>query len=249
MNNIMSLQRHNGDSMDKQVIRAGVPETGGPINIAVRHGDMVYISGLPPFTAEFSQAIQAARREGRPLPSFPYIPFDQQVRLVMDSMKTIMESVGSSMDHLLKVVVWLKDQTQQEVFDRIYREYFSSPEAWPARTRMQAGRTPLDMGLEVDAIGYIPRQATARNTAERNTARGGKSATRRSAGRTSGGAAVKSRPSAPPRSSARGKAASTGGKPAAARGKRAGARGKRAAAHGKPAGTRGARGGSTRGRR
>jgi 2-iminobutanoate/2-iminopropanoate deaminase len=65
------------------------------------------------------------------------------------------------MDHLLKVVVWLRDQSQSEVFDRIYREYFSSPEMWPARTRMQAGRTPLDMGLEVDAIGYIPESGTS----------------------------------------------------------------------------------------
>jgi 2-iminobutanoate/2-iminopropanoate deaminase len=164
--------------MQKQVIRAGVPETGGPINIAVRYGDMVYISGLPPFTPEFSAAIQAARREGRPLPAYPDISFEQQVRIVMDSMKAIMQAVGSSMDHLLKVVVWLKDQTQQEVFDRIYRGYFSSPETWPARTRMQAGRTPLDMGLEVDAIGYIPgrsrrapAKARSRPAAER---RGGR---------------------------------------------------------------------------
>jgi 2-iminobutanoate/2-iminopropanoate deaminase len=26
----------------------------------------------------------------------------------------------------------------------------------PARTRMQAGRTPMDCGLEVEAIGYVP---------------------------------------------------------------------------------------------
>jgi 2-iminobutanoate/2-iminopropanoate deaminase len=151
----------------KQVIRAGVPETGGPINIAVRHGNMVYISGLPPFTREFSEAIQRARREGLPLPKYPDIPFEQQVRLVMDSMKQIMTSVGSAMDNLLKVVVWLKDQSQQETFDRIYREYFSGPEAWPARTRMQAGRTPLDMGLEVDAIGYIPDAQTPGRTRKR----------------------------------------------------------------------------------
>jgi 2-iminobutanoate/2-iminopropanoate deaminase len=148
-------------TMEKQVIRAGVPETGGPINIAVRHGNMVYISGLPPFTPEFSQTLQAARREGRPLPKYPDIPFDQQVRIVMDAMKRIMETVGSSMDHLLKVIVWLQDQGQSEIFDRIYREYFSSPEMWPARTRMQAGRTPLGMGLEVDAIGYIPARKPA----------------------------------------------------------------------------------------
>jgi len=27
----------------------------------------------------------------------------------------------------------------------------------PARTRMQAGRTPMDCGLEVEAIGYVPQ--------------------------------------------------------------------------------------------
>lgn len=67
-----------------------------------------------------------------------------------------MEAAGSSMDHLLKVTVWLKDQNDHATFDRIYRTYFSSAETLPTRTRMQAGRTPLDCGLEVDAIGYIP---------------------------------------------------------------------------------------------
>ena len=28
----------------------------------------------------------------------------------------------------------------------------------PARTRMQAGRTPMDCGLEVEAIGYVPKR-------------------------------------------------------------------------------------------
>ena len=172
-----------GSKMQKQVIRAGVPETGGPINIAVRHGDMVYISGLPPFTPEFAETLQAARREGRPLPKYPDIPFDQQVRIVMDAMKKIMETVGSDMDHLIKVVVWLRDQTQSEVFDRIYREYFSSPEMWPSRTRMQAGRTPLDMGLEVDAIGYIPaRKSSPRKAVSRKV--GVKAAAKKVAAKT-----------------------------------------------------------------
>ena len=44
----------------------------------------------------------------------------------------------------------------QEEFDRIYRSYFTNTEALLARTRMQAGRTPMDCGLEVEAIGYVP---------------------------------------------------------------------------------------------
>ena len=143
--------------MEKRVIRADVPETGGPFNMCVRHGDMIYISGLPPFEAAYCAALRAARAEGRPIPPFPAIPFERQAEIVMDHLKRLVEAAGSNMDCLLKVVVWLKDQTQQESFDRIYRGYFSSADALPARTRMQAGRTPMDCGLEIDAIGYVPK--------------------------------------------------------------------------------------------
>ena len=142
--------------MQKQVIKSDVPETGGPFNLCVRHGNMIYVSGLPPFDAEFSAQLRNARANKQPIPAFPDIPFERQVRIVMDHLKKLVEAAGSNMDCLLKVIVWLKDQRQQEEFDRIYRSYFSSQEALPARTRMQAGRTPLDCGLEVEAIGYVP---------------------------------------------------------------------------------------------
>lgn len=144
--------------MDKQIIKADVPETGGPFNMCVRHGDLIYISGLPPFDADYCAALRAARAGGRPIPPFPAIPFERQVEIVMDHLRLLVEAAGSTMDCLLKVVVWLKDQTQQEAFDRIYRRYFSGPEALPARTRMEAGRTPMDCGLEIDAIGYVPKR-------------------------------------------------------------------------------------------
>jgi 2-iminobutanoate/2-iminopropanoate deaminase len=142
--------------MEKQVIRADVPETAGPFNLCVRYGNMIFVSGLPPFDEGYAGKLRAARAAGQPIPPFPDIPFERQVRIVMDHMKKLVEAAGSNMDCLLKVIVWLKDQRQQEEFDRIYRTYFSSPEALPARTRMQAGRTPMDCGLEVEAIGYVP---------------------------------------------------------------------------------------------
>jgi 2-iminobutanoate/2-iminopropanoate deaminase len=73
----------------------------------------------------------------------------------MDDMKMPVEAAGFNIDYLLKVIVWLKDQRQQEEFDKIYRSYFTSAETLPARTRMQAGRTPMDCGLEVEAIGQV----------------------------------------------------------------------------------------------
>jgi 2-iminobutanoate/2-iminopropanoate deaminase len=143
-------------TMGKQVITSDVPETGGPFNLCVRYGNLIFISGLPPFDAEYSARLRDARAHGLPIPPFPDVPFAAQVRIVMDHMKALVEAAGSNMDCLLKVIVWLKDQRQQEEFDRIYRTYFKDATTLPARTRMQAGRTPMDCGLEVEAIGYVP---------------------------------------------------------------------------------------------
>ena len=128
--------------MEKQVVRAGVPETGGPFNLCVRYGDMLYVSGLPPFEEEYSAKLRAARAKGQPMPPFPDLPFEQQVRTVMDHLKALVEAAGSNMDCLLKVIVWLKDQRQQEQFDRIYRGYFSRRSA--AGTHPHAGRPHAD---------------------------------------------------------------------------------------------------------
>ena len=144
-------------STQKRVIRSPlVPETGGPFNLCVVHGGLVYVSGLPPFEEEYCAALRAARAQGLPPPPFPDLPFEQQTHIVMRHMQLLLEAAGSGMDHLLKVIVWLRDQGQQEQFDRIYRGYFTSAETLPARTRMQAGRTPMDCALEVEAIGYVP---------------------------------------------------------------------------------------------
>lgn len=143
--------------MEKQVIQAGVPETGGPFNLCVRHGDLIYVSGLPPFEEGYCAALRAARAAGQPIPPMPDISFERQAEIVMDHLKRLVEAAGSNMDCLLKVTVWLKDQSTQERFDRVYRRYFSSAATLPARTRMQAGRTPMDCGLEIDAIGYVPK--------------------------------------------------------------------------------------------
>jgi 2-iminobutanoate/2-iminopropanoate deaminase len=152
---------HGRKTMEKQNYDAGLPLTNAPFNLCVRHGDLIFISGLPPFDEAFSNAVREAREKGLQIPPFPNPPFGEQVRLVMDNMKKLVEAAGSNMDCLLKVIVWLRDQRDAEEFDRIYRTYFSSREALPARTRIQAGRTPMDCGLEVEAIGYVPKTRKA----------------------------------------------------------------------------------------
>src|SRR5205807_768236 len=54
--------------MDKQVIKAGVPETAGPFNLCVRYGNLIFISGLPPFEEDYAQRLREARAKGEPIP-------------------------------------------------------------------------------------------------------------------------------------------------------------------------------------
>jgi 2-iminobutanoate/2-iminopropanoate deaminase len=142
--------------MKKRVINVPVLETGAPYNLCVCYGDMIYIAGLPPFDVEFSKKLREARANGSLPPALPDLSFERQVEIVMDNLKTLMEAAGSNMDCLLKVMVWLKDQGQQHEFDRIYRRYFRTTEVLPTRTRIQAGRLPMNCDVEVEAVGYIP---------------------------------------------------------------------------------------------
>lgn len=145
--------------MEKENFNADLPSADAPFNLCVRYGDLIFVSGLPPFDEAFSAQVREARANKLPLPPFPAMPFADQVHLVMGNMKKLVEEAGSNMDCLLKVIVWLKDQRDAGEFDRIYRTYFSGQETLPARTRMQAGRTPMDCGLEVEAIAYVPKLA------------------------------------------------------------------------------------------
>ena len=134
--------------MDKENIKSNVPELGVPLNMAVKFGQLLFVSGIPPFDEKFAASLREARAKGAPLPAFPDMPFEAQAKLVMDYLKEIVESAGSTMDHLLKVNVWLKNQSDQPAFDKVYRTYFKSPDTMPARTRLQAGGTPMGCGLE-----------------------------------------------------------------------------------------------------
>src|SRR3954469_24037164 len=135
--------------MHKQVVKADVPDAGATFNHCVKYGNMVYISGLPPFDADYSAQLRNARANKLPLPPFPDMPLEKQVRIVMENMKKLIEAAGSHMDCLLKVHVWPKDRSQQEACDTAYKTYCSRREPIPAPTRLQVGRLPRDCGVEV----------------------------------------------------------------------------------------------------
>jgi enamine deaminase RidA (YjgF/YER057c/UK114 family) len=106
-----------------------------PYSNAVLVGDTLYLAGdigIDPTT-------------GAPPPRI-----EDEVRLVMDSMKARLEMVGMSMDDLVMVEVHCPDLSLYNQFNDVYRTYFT--DRFPARAFLGSGPLLLDGHFEVTGV-------------------------------------------------------------------------------------------------
>ena len=124
----------------KQVVTGpDAPRGRGPYPQALQVGPLVFVSGQGPLDP----------RENRPTGG----SFAEQVRLTFRNVKAILAGAGLSLEHLVKVTVYLSDLSHVEEFNAIYAA--EVPEPRPARTLVQAGLRNID--VEVDVIAADPR--------------------------------------------------------------------------------------------
>ena len=114
---------------------AGVPNPQASYSTYPRFGDFIFVAGQVPVEPE----------TGRIPTSFP-----EQLRLVLDHVQNILESAGSSLDHVLKMTVFLKDRAYRNEYDEIFRGYFK--QGFPARSTILAGLMKEEFLVEIEAI-------------------------------------------------------------------------------------------------
>jgi len=120
-----------------------MPSTGGaplPFSEAVQLGNTLYVSGqigIMPGTMTLASG-----------------GIDAEARRTLDNMKAILEKHGSSLDHVMKVTVFLADIKEWPAFNAIYREYFKTN--LPARSALAANGLALGARVEVECIAYVP---------------------------------------------------------------------------------------------
>ncbi len=100
------------------------------------HNGLLYISGQIPIDHKTGSIISGT--------------IEDEADVVLDNIKIIIEEAGASMKDVLKTTCYLADMDDFERFNNVYKKYFRQD--FPARTTLQAGRLPLGVRVEIDAI-------------------------------------------------------------------------------------------------
>ena len=110
------------------------PAPGGlPFSSAVRAGGFLMLSGQIPFDDE--------RR--------PHTgPIEAQTHAVLKGIAATLKSLGSSLDDVVKVTVWLSDLSRFDAFNAVYRSYFREGR-YPVRSLVQA-QLAFGVGVEIE---------------------------------------------------------------------------------------------------
>src|SRR5262245_27216415 len=125
--------------MSKQPINtSAAPQAIGTYSQAIRCGDTVYLSGqigLDPATMQMVEGIEA------------------QIHRVFENLKAVMTASGGSMDHAVKLTVYLTDLANFARVNEIMATYFKQP--YPARAAVGVASLPRGALVEIDAIMHL----------------------------------------------------------------------------------------------
>jgi 2-iminobutanoate/2-iminopropanoate deaminase len=116
----------------------GAPPPTGPFNHAMKYGNLVFTSGQAGRNRETGQMGDIA----------------DQARRCIGNIATILEAAGTSLEHVLKVSVFLRHPADRAAFNAVYEELMPRP--YPARTAAFCELGNADMLVELDVIAAVP---------------------------------------------------------------------------------------------
>jgi 2-iminobutanoate/2-iminopropanoate deaminase len=116
------------EKVSKIAVSVGTaPTPTGPFNHAIRYGNLVFTSGQAGRNRETGKMGDIA----------------DQARRCIGNIATILTAAGTSLDHVLKVTVFMRDPADRAAFNEVYEELMPKP--YPARTSTRARPSPREI--------------------------------------------------------------------------------------------------------
>lgn len=122
--------------MKEQVQTDDAPKAIGPYSQAIKANGLVFASGQIPLDPSTGQLVEGSIKE--------------QTERVFNNLKAVLESAGSSLDHVVKTTVFLADLGDFNEMNEAYGSFFQDTP--PARSTVEVARLPRDARVEIDVI-------------------------------------------------------------------------------------------------
>ena len=122
--------------MKKPIFTNKAPAAIGPYSQAVQWGDIVFISGQIPLIPESGELNNST--------------FEDEANQVIDNLEAICKEAGGTLDHILKLTIYLTDLSRFDVVNEIMAARFSEP--FPARATVEISKLPKAVNIEMDAM-------------------------------------------------------------------------------------------------
>lgn len=124
----------------KEIIKTDkAPAAIGPYSQGTKIADLIFTSGQLPIDMSNGELVT--------------YDIKRATRAALDNVKAILEQGGSSLENVIKVVIFLKDMNDFASVNEEYAKYF--PADAPARSCVQVAKLPKDAPIEIEAIGAV----------------------------------------------------------------------------------------------
>lgn len=125
--------------MNKTIVNTEkAPAALGPYSQGVKVGNLLYTSGQLPIN-------QAGELESDDI--------KKATAVCLDNVKAILEEAGTTMDKVVKTLVFIKDMNDFAAMNEVYATYFTSNP--PARSCVQPAKLPKDALIEIEVIAMV----------------------------------------------------------------------------------------------
>ena len=115
------------------------PAAIGPYSQAVKVGNLFFTSGMIPINPETNTLVEGG--------------IEVQAEQAFKNIKNLLEAAGSSVDKVVKTVVFIKDMNDFAKVNEIYAKYFT--DNYPARSCVEVARLPKDVLIEIEAVAEV----------------------------------------------------------------------------------------------